>query len=84
MTTDREFLTPEDAEAMLPDGEYVHTYSNPAYGIMIGADWPRDEVVKLLRTHKAELAGPMATANGHGIAVLDEEKRLFIATRSGA
>jgi hypothetical protein len=51
---------------------------------MIGADWPRDEVVKLLRTHKAELAGPMATASGHGIAVLDEEKRLFIATRSGA
>ena len=83
MTEDREFVPLEKALAMLPDGEEIHTFSNPVPAIMLGADWSRGDVIEFLSKHadKIELTGPMATGMGHGLAVLDGERRLFFATR---
>jgi hypothetical protein len=78
---DRKFLTTEEAAAMLPDGDDIHVFLNSNSGVMIGADWRRHQVIELFNEHKPEIAGPMARASGHGIAVMRGTDRLFIATR---
>ena len=73
-------LTPEEAVAMLPDDEYVHTFrSGP--GLLVGADIKRERLVELIHQHGAELAGPGATSMGHGLALTDGSGPLFIKTR---
>jgi hypothetical protein len=88
---DREYLTYEAAVALLPDGDTIHTFVNPAGGMMVGADWSRESVLDLLKTGKPELSGEMATSMGHGIVawrkiVNDDElfDPLFIATKEAA
>jgi hypothetical protein len=66
---DRVFLTAEQAIAMLPKTEFVHTFTNPG-GMLVGADWKRDEIIDAL--NKAipsgiELSGATATSMGHGL-----------------
>jgi hypothetical protein len=78
--SDREFLTFEQAQAMLPDGEYIHTFANPG-GLLVRADWDREEVLDLLRKTQPELSGPMATGMGHGIVVSRDGRPLFIQTK---
>jgi hypothetical protein len=78
---DRKFLTPEAAEAMLPDGDTVHTILNGTPGVLIGADWDRQNVLDLFRTYKPEIAGPMARGMNHGIAVMRGTDRLFVETK---
>lgn len=86
--SDRVFLTFEEAEAMLPDGDTIHTFASST-GMVIGADWDRKSVLELLKTGKPELAGDMATSMGHGLVAflkVDEEKDTksdprFIATK---
>lgn len=80
MSEEREFLTPEQAEALLPEGELIHTFrqAGPA---MLGCNWDRNEVLALLRTLKPELAGPGATALDHGLVVFDATGPLFIGTK---
>ena len=76
----RVFLTFEEAEALLPEGERIHTFRN-APGVFVGADWDRAAVLKVLRAGKPELTGPMATSMGHGMVVIDAHGPLFIATK---
>lgn len=78
MSDERTFYTAEEAEAMLPDGEKVHTFRG-----MIGADWPRERIVEVLRKHRPERSGPMARGMGHGLYVCDDLGPLFIQTRRG-
>jgi len=78
---ERVFLTAEQAIAMLPEGERVHTFRNPAGGMMLGADWPRDKIEQAIRqTEHRELTGKVATSMGHGL-VIDNDGPLFIATK---
>jgi hypothetical protein len=79
-TNERVKLTAEQAIAMLPDGEQIHTFRNPAPSLMIGADWDRADVVKAIRKHGVELSGEAATAAGYGLALFDGSW-LFIKTR---
>lgn len=72
---ERVFLTYEEAEAMLPDGDTIHTFAGGGM-MLIGADWDRKSVLELFKTGKPELAGEMATSMGHGIVAflrVDEE-----------
>jgi hypothetical protein len=64
-------LTFEEAIALLPDGEEIHTVMQ-AGPMLLGADWSRKSVYALIRKHGAELSGPDATANGHGLVVIRE------------
>lgn len=77
--SDRVELTAEEAIAMLPDGETVHTFRGGGM-LLLGADWDRAEILELIRNHLCELAGPGATAMGHGLYVHDGSG-LFVATR---
>lgn len=75
----RELLTYDEAVAMLPEGDDIHTFrSGP--GIMLGADWRRADILDVIRKHGAEKAGPMATSMKHGIVVMEGDAPLFIAT----
>lgn len=72
---ERVFLSYEEAEAMLPDGDTIHTFASNGM-MIIGADWDRKDVLNLLKTGKPELAGDMATGMGHGLVAflkVDEE-----------
>lgn len=83
-------LTPEQAIALLPEGETVHTFRNPGVGMMLGADWKRAEVEREIRdAERRELAGEIATSMGHGLVVFPKNAQrhgelLFVATRKGA
>jgi len=78
-------LTPEQAEAMLPDGNYIHTFISSRPGMMLGADWERAEILKRFADKEQqppELAGPMAQALDHGICVWQSDHWLFVQTKS--
>ena len=76
------YLTPEQAEAMLPEGDWIHTFrqAGPA---LIGADWIRSEIIDAFRKYKPELSGRTATAMKHGIVLEDKHGYLFVATKQG-
>ena len=81
----RVLLTAEQAIAMLPDGETIHTFrSRP--GILIGADWERAELIDAIRHAVGrELGGEQCRAFGHGLVVwTDESSPLFVETQQEA
>lgn len=43
----RRFITPEEAEALLPDGNEVHTFYQMGNALM-GADWDKSEIIEEL------------------------------------
>jgi hypothetical protein len=87
--SNRVFLSYEDAVAMLPDGDPIHTFVNPGMNMLVGADWSRDSILEILKNGRPELSGDAATGMGHGLVafrVIDTEadvKRdpVFIATK---
>jgi len=74
-------LTYEQALAMLPAGERIHTF-RAGGNLLLGADWPRESLYAVIREFGAELSGPSATGMGHGIAVIDRVGVLFIETKA--
>lgn len=80
MGEERKPLSAEEAAAMLPDGEWIHTFMNPA-GMMLGADWARGDVIEMFQRCGVELSGKMATAMKHGLVSVDEGKAVFVQTR---
>ena len=78
---DRVPLTADEAIAMLPDGEEIHTFRNPAGGILVGCDWSRTKLIEaILSTDFRELAGEQATAMKHGLCIRYHGEPLFIET----
>jgi hypothetical protein len=78
---DEVLLTYDEAVALLPDGDRLHTFLNPA-GILAGADWSRDSVLALLRdADRREVSGPAAQSFGHGLAAWREGRPVFIEAR---
>lgn len=80
-------LTPEEALALLPEGDHIHTFRNPGAGMMIGADWKREEIEREIReATERQLAGGIATSMGHGLVLFPKNAQrrgelLFVATR---
>lgn len=74
----RQKLSFDEAVAMLPDGEKIHTFRQGV--CLIGADWKRDQILEAIREHGAELSGPLATRMKHGLVIFDPET-LFIETK---
>lgn len=60
----------EEAMKMIPNTDTIHVFRNPN-GMLIGADWSREEVIDLIKQYGAELSGEQATRMGHGLAVND-------------
>lgn len=78
---DRVFLTFEEAVAMLPDGDTIHAFLNPATDVLLGADWSREDVLAGLRNGKPQLAGSMATSIRHGLVFQRGNEYVFVETR---
>jgi hypothetical protein len=82
MSDEAVFLTFDEALEMLPDGDYIHTFTNPAPSMFVGADWERNEIIKLLEHGQPQLTGPVASGMGHGIVALDGNRFIFIETKT--
>lgn len=66
-----ELLTYEQAVALLPEGDTVFAALDAGVAL-IGADWDRADVLALLkRTDCREVPGPVAQADGYGLAAWD-------------
>lgn len=76
----REFLTFDQAVAMLPDGDEIHTFRSNGFALL-GTDWPRAQILEAIRNGKPELAGPLATSMGHGLLVHTAGVPLFIEVK---
>ena len=76
MSDDKVILTPDEAAALFPDGDYVHNYANPSGGLFLGIDYDRsDAIAALQRAKQIELGGPGCTAMKHPIVVWENERR---------
>lgn len=76
----REIVPLDEALAMLPGGDEIHTFRGGG-GIMIGADWPRDNLIEAMKSAKEiEFSGPMAASMGHKLCFKDEHGFVFVQT----
>ena len=79
------YITTEQAISVLPDGDTVHTFYSPGFGL-VGADWRKEDITdKLRRSDIIELTGPAARGMGHGMCVYSKDTKwqsdiLFIET----
>jgi hypothetical protein len=81
-----EFLTYDEAVALLPGGERIHTFMQ-AGPVVIGADWDRAKILELLREAgpEIEVTGPSAQSMGHGLAAYRADgEPVFIETRKAS
>ena len=77
-------LTADEAIAMLPEGNTIHTFRNPALDVLIGADWSRNEIIDYIKNHPMQLSGETATSMNHGIVAGNGRgEYLFIETKKG-
>lgn len=84
---ERIHLTYDEAVAMLPEGDEIHTFISGGM-MLIGADWSRESVLELLKTGKPEKSGEMAAGMGHGLVAFRDVREngdlydpLFIKTK---
>lgn len=82
------FLTMEQAKSVLPDGDSIHTFVNPGFGL-VGADWSRKDILNRLRSvNRIEICGDNAKRMGHGICAYNDgcahDSVLFIETDMGS
>ena len=81
----RRFITPDEAEALLPDGNEVHTFYQMGNALM-GADWDKSEIIEeLSKKDRIEIAGGEARSMGHGLAIYNHDTKwqsevLFVET----
>ena len=81
----RRFITADEAIALLPEGDEIHTFYQMG-GALVGADWDRADILqKLVECDKIEIAGDQARAMGHGLAVYRSDSKwqsevLFVET----
>lgn len=79
------YITAEQAISVLPDGDSIHTFYNPGFGL-VGADWSREDIIeKILNSDIIELTGEMARGTGHGMCAYNNDTKyhdeiLFIET----
>jgi hypothetical protein len=80
MDKEKVMVSFKEAKKRLPKGDMVHTFrqSGPA---LIGADWPKKDVLAVMKKHEVSETGPHAQATNHGLAITDESGYLFIATK---
>ena len=81
----RRYITYEEEASILPEGDSIHTFYNPGFGL-VGADWSREDILdKLRKSDIIELTGETARSMGHGMCAYNKETKwqselLFIET----
>ena len=75
-------LTYDEAIALLPEGDEIHTFRNGGFSI-IGADWGREQLIEAIKAAPViGITGSMAQAMKHGMVIDEGGKHLFIETTS--
>lgn len=78
---DENTISAKAAVEALPEGDMIHTFRNPTSTILLGADWDRDKIVKLIRdAEEVRITGEEAQGMQHGLAVADGQGWLFVET----
>lgn len=78
MSDEKIILTAEEAESLLVDGDYIHSYRNPAAGMFLGCDFDRAQAIEAIRTaHALEIGGDNCKRMKHGLVVWDSPTSLF-------
>lgn len=78
--SERLFLTKEQALSTLPEGEDIHCFVSG--GILIGADWSREQVEQYIKdADTAEIGGGMCRRMGHGLAVFGTDGLKFFEAK---
>lgn len=63
------FITPDEALALIPDGEYVHNFATGGF-VMLGCDFSREGAREAFEAAKEiEIGGPQCQAMRHPIVV---------------
>lgn len=72
----KKYLNAEEAIALLPESELVHTFYS--IGIcLVGGDWDRADILqKLTEVDRIEIAGDLARSMEHGLAAYNNGARL--------
>ena len=72
----KKYLNAEEAIALLPESEFIHTF----YSIgmcLVGGDWDRADILqKLTEVDRIEIAGDLARSMKHGLAAYNNGARL--------
>lgn len=76
----KRILTTEEAKALLPDKEYIHTFRSSVPNVLIGADWRKQDVLDAIGVCQCELAGAAAKGVDHGLCI-HVDGPLFVETR---
>jgi hypothetical protein len=83
MQDEKQKLTFERAVELLNDGEEIHVFLNPN-GMLVGADWSRKEILKLLKDAESiEVGGPSCINLKHGLVAWHGNRPHFIESRAG-
>ena len=84
MSEDKVFLTAEQAESILVDGDNIHTFRSSTF-TLIGADWSRKEIIKaIIQAHirgadNLEIGGEQCKRMGHSLVIWTSDNNpLFV------
>ena len=77
---ERTFLSIEEAEQMMSDGDMVHAFRSGGFGLM-GCDVAREKILAAFQSFPPERSGPMASSMGHGICFVDKQGACFVQTK---
>lgn len=72
-------MNAEEAKNLLGDVQEVHVFLNPNSAMLIGADWDRKAIDKLLDSaEKIEIGGDQCRAMKHPLAVFSDGRWHFL------
>jgi hypothetical protein len=85
MSEEREILTKEAALKLLGEGKTIHVMLNPSPGMIVGADWNREDIIELIAgCESVEIGGEMSRKMKHPLVVTSHTgKRHFIEADIG-
>lgn len=72
-------LTPEKAEELLPDDEWIHVFTMP--GEPEGECWARARILRHFKEFGVELADVEAMKHQHGLVTRGPNWMIFVQTR---
>lgn len=80
MSDEQVVITYEEAIALLPAGDKIHTFRQ-AGPMLLGADHDRGALLSaMLAAPEIQVTGAVAQSMNHGLAIQDDIGWLFIAT----
>ena len=72
----KKYLNAEEAIALLPETELIHTFYSTGI-CLVGGDWDRADILqKLTEVDRIEIAGDSARSMKHGLAAYNNGARL--------